>query len=197
MNSLAVIIDSFNEIKKKGWMKSGSDDETDFYFPACEDISVKCTTDNKRYPIILLAINHGLGEEYLNKDNYYSIETDHVNNVLRLLIYQNNILIHKKELFFLDDFMNYLNHSFERLALILSENKEERRGKYYRYTKMRIYRFKGSDTFIRLLNQKIIHLKINKNCLSFVISKKDLDKLYKMEYRFDDTLDDFLCFLDK
>ena len=195
MNSLSAVIDSFNAIKEKGWIKS-CDKDDDFYFPICDDINIKCTSKNNRYPIWLLSLNHGLEEKYFNDDYDFSIETDRFSHTLKLIVYQNNVVVLRKPLIDLQEFEDHLNKRFECLGLVYLENKTRNKIEYFRYSQLRIYRFRGSNMFLKLLNDHTISIKLNKNSIVFNISKRDIEKLFKMEYHFDDTLNNFLTFLN-
>ena len=197
MNDLKELIKGFELIKEKGWIHAKQDEDNDFYFPNCEDIHVKCTSEDYRFPIWLLSIPHGLDTKYCNAIYDYTIETDHTNNVLRLLIYLNNNVIYKKELLLLSDFEQLLNYNFRYFALIYCDNKRYFSKNYYRYNKMYIYRFKGSDTFLQLLNKHIINIKVTNTNVIFTISKLNIEQLYRVIYKIEDKTNSFLSFLDK
>ena len=197
MNSLFEVVDYFSKLKNKGWIKTGTEKHEDFFFPNLADIKVKCVGDSFKYPIWLMTIKHGLTKEYFDNSFNYLIETDRNYDALRLLIYKNNNLILKKELMKLSDFEYFLNKCLSRLALIYMDSKIYRKANYYKYSKLQILRFKGTNTFIQLLNQKIIRIKVTSKSVLFVISKKEINKIYKIEYNYDDNMNSFLNFLDK
>jgi len=197
MNGYVSVVNTFDLLKRKGWIKVGTPPVDDIFFPNCTDIAIKCVGDSNKYPIWLLSLPHNLAIDLFSNKNYFDIEIDRFNNMMRLLIYQENILYMKKDLIKISDFENLINNNIYKMALIYSDNKIEKKQHFFRYNELKLLRLKGFDNLLRLINNNVIKIKINSKSIRFVISKKDLEKLYKIEYSYNDKLNSFLSFLDK
>lgn len=197
MNDYSLVVNAFGLLKRRGWIKVGTNTIDEIFFPNCKKIAVKCVGWNCKYPIWLLSIPHELSSDLCISNYDYNIEVDKYNNYIRLLIYKENMLLKKTNLIKLSDFEKIINNNLSQIAFIYSDNKIEKRQHYYRYNELKMMRLKGFDTFLQLLNKKIINIMINDKSVRFIISKMDLDKLYKIEYNYNDKLQSFLSFLDK
>lgn len=196
-NNTSNVVDSFLALKKRDWIKAEETEDT-LFFPSYNDINVFCTSKDNRYPFILFSIPHELDLKYIKFNNYfYNISINRFTGYLELIIYDiNNVIIYQKDIILICDLKYYLSKYYMRLALIYMENKMEENTYYYRYRYLNIYRYKGFDTFINLLNNNTIIVDINFKNIVFKINKKELTKLFKKEYSYDDSLHNFLSFLD-
>lgn len=138
-----------------------------------------------------------------NSDYKFSIEVDRIKEKLYLLVYDlNDNLIEKKSYIYFCSLYNHLMIKLKRLAVIKASKKCIDNTTYYRYYKISIYKLTNFETFINLIEKKIINIGLvsrisksgqeqgryrNKN-LIFSLNKKDISKLFNKIYEYNSDL---------
>jgi len=129
-----------------------------------------CRKNYGNYKVFFAKANaHELRKWY---DNYYSLKVDYNEKKLRLLIYDKNIEL-------IDDYVYWNFEKLEEtlvrklsyLAIVKAFDTSRNGEKYYKYYNISIYKFKGFDYFLKLLDE-------GKITIGFSIDIHKFEKMY-------------------
>lgn len=146
--------------------------------------------------ILFETINSKTENSTKHKYNF-KLEINHEEEKIYLCVYDiYNNLIEKKSFVYFDSIKDHFTIKLNKLALIYAANKTINKEKYFHYYKMEIFKLKNFDTFIKLLEEKIIEVDLiarisksgsdngryrNKN-LVFKIKKDNIWRLFNRIY---------------
>lgn len=146
--------------------------------------------------ILFETINSETEKSTKHKYNF-KLEINHEEEKIYLCVYDiYNNLIEKKSFVYFDSIKDHFTIKLNKLALIYAANKTINKEKYFHYYKMEIFKLKNFDTFIKLLEEKIIEVDLiarisksgsdngryrNKN-LVFKIKKDNIWRLFNRIY---------------
>lgn len=114
---------------------------------------------------------------------YFNLKIDYLKEKLILLVYDGNDNIVDSELYWdFDEVISAINRKLKYLAFVKYEKKYIEGQKYFKYTKIKFYKFKGVETFFKLLKNGTIRLYI---CLGVYKSNYKMGKEHDHGIRFD------------
>lgn len=135
-----------------------------------------------------------IDKKIVNNKYKFKFEIDNAEEKLYLCIYNlDNKLIEKKSFVYLSTIKNHLLLKLNTLALIHASKKQENNKLYFRYYSIIIYKLKGFNIFLELLNKGIIEIslisrigksgkekgKYNNKNLVFHIKKENIPLLFQ------------------